>query len=91
MADLSRFIAERIEGCNNAKAASTAAEIREAFASCTDLSKKEIRLKLARKGFAEETANYFDGVRKTSKRVYRLRMNQETTLIRIKSDSTGGP
>jgi hypothetical protein len=58
----------------NAKDASTAAEVREAFFQfCAgSVPKKEVGLRMSRKGFAEDTANFWAGVKKTSRRVYRF-------------------
>ena len=35
------------------------------------MPKKEVGLRLARKGFAEESANFWSGVARTKRRVYR--------------------
>ena len=57
----------------NARDASSAAEVRQAFFdSCAgSVPKKEVGLRLARKGFAEESANFWSGVARTKRRVYR--------------------
>ena len=52
----------------------SAAEIRQAFFdSCAgSVPKKEVGLRLARKGFAEESSHYYRGVARTTRRISRL-------------------
>ena len=73
MQRLTEFMGERLRPVSKAGEASTAAEVREAFFQYACVPKKEVGLKLARKGFAEETASLWSGVSRTSKRVYRVR------------------
>ena len=74
MRRLQEFIDEQLEHTNNAKDASTAADIKRAildFGSATP--KKEVGLRLARKGFQEDTVHHDVGPRRTTKRVYRYK------------------
>ncbi len=66
------FVEKYLEPIDKAASASTAAEVREAFFHlCGDtLQQREVRLKLARKGFHESTQAVREGLRKTTKRVY---------------------
>ena len=77
----------------NARDASSAAEVREAFfAYCGgEVPKKEVGLRLTRKGFMEDNLNYFAGVKRSSKRVYRVRLGDGVThLVKLNTGSTGG-
>ena len=64
--------------------ASTAASIRESFSQYAGVPKKEAGLKLARKGFMEETVNYRVGFKYTAKRTYRLRLDGANVLVSLK-------
>ena len=57
----------------SARDASSAAEIRQAFFDfCAGgVPKKEVGLRLARKGFAEESSHYYRGVVRTPRRIFR--------------------
>ena len=90
MQRLTDFMGERLRPVSKAGEASTAAEIREAFSLYAGVAKKEVGLKLARRGFAEETANFWSGVARTSKRLYRVRFPEGVSLARLVADSTGG-
>ena len=73
MDDLDSFVAYKCLSVSQAVQASTAAEIREAFAKqCDSLQKREIGLKLAAQGFQEESKSYFDvaSCKRTTRRVY---------------------
>jgi hypothetical protein len=49
-----------------------------------------VGLRLARKGFAEETVNYWACTRKTSRRVYRCTFDGVVHMVTLRSGSTGG-
>ena len=73
MDDLDRFVASQLRCVIKAWEASSAADVREAFASrCDSLQKREIGLKLAAQGFKEETKHSTDmgTYKRTTKRVY---------------------
>ena len=73
MDDLDRFVASTCLSASQAAQASTAAEVREAFAKrCDSLQKREVGLKLAAQGFQEESKSYFDAAsyKRTTRRVY---------------------
>ena len=73
MDDLDRFVTSKCSCATQVAQASTAAQVREAFASqCNSLQKREVGLKLAAQGFQEESKNYMDTstYKRTTKRVY---------------------
>ena len=73
MDDLDRFARTALQPVTQAHQASTAAEVREAFANCcANLQKREVGLKLAAQGFQEESKNFMDMLtyKRTTKRVY---------------------
>ena len=92
MARLVEFTRERLEPAEKPSAASSAAEIRQAFFEFCggEVPKKEVGLRLARKGFAEETINYWACTRKTSRRVYKRASEGVVSVVSLRSCSTGG-
>ena len=55
------------------------------------MPKKEVGLRLTRKGFMEDNLNYFAGVKRSSKRVYKVRLGDGVThLVKLNTGSTGG-
>ncbi len=57
------------------------------------VAKKEVGLRLARKGFAEESANFWSGVARTKRRVYRLNFPDSAgahVALHARPGSTGG-
>ena len=77
----------------SARDASSAADIRLAFfESCAGcVPKKEVGLRLARKGFAEESANFWSGVARTKRRVYRFNFPDSAGAhVALLAGSTGG-
>ena len=79
----------------SARDAASAADIRQAFfESCAgSVPKKEVGLRLARKGFAEESANFWVGVARTKRRVYRLNFPDSAgayVALQARPGSTGG-
>ena len=78
------FVNNELRPVTNAGEASTAASIRESFSQYAGVPKKEAGLKLARKGFMEETMNYRVGVKYTTKRTYRLRLDGANVLVSLK-------
>ena len=73
MDDLDRFVASQLRCVAKASEASSAADVREAFAQrCDSLQKREVGLKLAAQGFNEEAKHYMDmnTYKRTTKRVY---------------------
>ena len=79
----------------SARDAASAAEVRQAFFdSCAgSVPKKEVGLRLARKGFAEESANFWVGVARTKRRVYRLNFPDSAgayVALQARPGSTGG-
>ncbi len=73
---------------------SSAAEVRQAFFdSCAgSVPKKEVGLRLARKGFAEESAHFFRGVVRTTRRVFRYNFPDGGAYVALlaRPGSTGG-
>ena len=71
--------------------ASSAADVRGAFYEhCHgQVAKKEVGLRMARKGFAEDTRNYWVGVKKTSKRVYCLAVDGNVQVMALKGTGSG--
>ena len=92
MRKLTQFVQERLEPAPRVKDASSAAEVRQAFFDycCGEVPKKEVGLRLARKGFAEDSLNYYEGVKRTKKRVYRVKMDGGPQLMMVRAGSTGG-
>ena len=74
MLQLATFVQTGLRPSEHAREASTAAEVREAFFQfCAGgVPKKEVKLRMSRKGFAEESVHVFQGVKRTTRRVYRL-------------------
>ena len=93
MLRLAEFTRDRLEAAARPGLASSAAEIRQAFFEFCggEVPKKEVALRLARKGFAEETVHHWVGVRRTTKRVYRFRIGDAKELVSLRDGSTGGP
>eukprot|EP00969_Alexandrium_andersonii_P210587 9302380-Alexandrium_andersonii.AAC.1 len=93
MQQLATFARERLRPAANAREASSAAEVREAFFQYAggSVPKKEVGLRLARKGFAEETTHHHVGVRRTTKRVYRLKFADEAAaLVALRTGAANG-
>ena len=87
MTRLAEFVQERLEPVEKPRDATTAAAIRAAFAEwCPDVPKKEVGLRLARRGFAEHSATFFAGVTKTSRRVYQLCWDGQVQAVRLKPE-----
>jgi len=87
------FVQGSLVPATNAKDASSAAEVREAFfAYCGgEVPKKEVGLRLTRKGFMEDTVNYSAAFKKTSKRVYKVRLGDGLPCtVKLAAGSTGG-
>ena len=85
----------RLSPAASARDAASAAEVRQAFFdSCAgSVPKKEVGLRLARKGFAEESANFWVGVARTKRRVYRLNFPDSAgayVALQARPGSTGG-
>ena len=91
MAQLTTFMQDRLVAAPRPSGASSAADVRHAFFEfCPEVPKKEVGLRLARKGFQEDSVHYNDGIKRTKKRVYRARMDGETQLVALRMSSTGG-
>ena len=92
MLRLAEFTHERLEPASKPSVASSAAEVRQAFFEFCggEVPKKEVGLRLARKGFAEESVNYYEGVKRTKRRVYRVKTDVGTQLMMLRDGSTGG-
>ena len=78
----------------SARDASSAADIRLAFfESCAgSVPRKEVGLRLARKGFAEESAHFFRDVVRTTRRVFRYNFPDGGAYVALlaRPGSTGG-
>ena len=92
MLRLSEFTRARLELASKPSTASSVAEVRQAFFEFCggDVPNKEVGLRLARKGFAEDSVNYYEGVKRTKKRVYRVKKDVGTQLMMLRAGSTGG-
>ena len=92
MVRLTEFVRKRLVPVKKPKDASSAAEVRQAFFDFCygDVPKKEVGLRLARKGFAEENAHYRSGLTRTSRRVYQVKLDSGVSLVALRSGSTGG-
>ena len=78
------FVELRLQA-SEAKDASTAAEIREAFFNfCSgSVAKREVGLKLAGKGSSEEYAQFKSGFARVVKRVYKVNLGGSVTLVKL--------
>ena len=86
---MKEFVEKTMEPTEKAALANTAAEVRDAFfkSSCGSVKQREVRLKLARKGFHETTQAVRDGIRKSTKRVYQYAFgDDETRFVQLRSD-----
>jgi hypothetical protein len=91
MEGLAEFIKAQLDAVSHPRDASSAVQVREAFARfCPDVPKKEAGLRLARKGFAEETVHYYSGIKRSTKRVYRVRVGDVVSVVTLKVGCTGG-
>ena len=95
MQQLATFVQTCLRPAASARDATSAAEVRQAFFdSCAgSVPKKEVGLRLARKGFAEESANFWVGVARTKRRVYRLNFPDSAgayVALQARPGSTGG-
>ena len=92
MALLDEFVRDSLMPASKAADASSAADIRTAFYDhCYgQVAKKEVGLRMARKGFADDIARYWKGTTRTSRRVYRYRFGDGHALVALRSASTGG-
>ena len=91
MALLEEFVRDCLVLASKPADASTAAEVRGTFYKhChSQVSKREVGLRMARKGFAEDTRNYWAGVKKTSKRVYCLAVDGKVQVMALKGTGSG--
>ena len=85
MRQLATFVQECLRPAANAREANSAAEVRDAFFQYAggSVPKKEVGLRLARKGFAEETINFYSGVRRTTRRVYKLKIGETVSFVSL--------
>ena len=92
MIKLAEFVRDRLVPASKPRDASSAAEVRQAFFDFCygEVPKKEVGLRLARKGFAEENAHYRSGLTRTSRRVYQVKLESGVSLVALRSSSTGG-
>jgi hypothetical protein len=93
MRKLVEFTRDRLEPAARSKDATSAADIRQAFFDfcCGEVPKKEVGLRLARKGFAEENAHFRNGLTRTSRRVYKVKLESGVSFVMLLSvGSTGG-
>ena len=91
-AALRRFVAQQEPA--EPRDASTAAEVRDAFFQFCggSVPKREVGLKLAGKGFSEESA-HTSGLRRVCKSVYRVKLGDTVALVKLKRvfPMSGGP
>ena len=92
MIKLTGFVRDRLVPASKPRDASSAAEVRQAFFDYCygEVPKKEVGLRLARKGFAEDSVNFYEGVKRTKKRVYRVKTDDGPQLMMLRVGSTGG-
>ena len=82
------FVAGSLVPATSPGDASSAADVRGAFCAYAAgvVPKKEVGLRLSRKGFAEESVNYWQGATRTRKRVYRLKFpDGSAALARLRT------
>ena len=73
---------------DKASQANTAAEVRAEFFKevAGDVQQRDVRLKLARKGFHETTQAVRDGMKKSTKRVYQYNFSEDGThFVKLQS------
>ena len=92
MERLAEFVQERLVPADKAKDASSAADVRQAFFDycCGEVPKKEVGLRLARKGFAEENAHFRNALTRTSRRVYQVKLEGGVSFVALRGCSNGG-
>ena len=86
MNKLKEFTTECLEAAN-ATEASTAAEVRRAFVAYSygSVPKREIGLRMARKGFKEEKVNLWDGIKRCQKKCYKVQLESDMSLVAVKA------
>ena len=88
MESLQDFVAKRLRHADTVEQSATAAEVRAAFLSTfpPDVDKKNVGLRLAQHGFAEDLFHFVVGRKRTSKRTYSFAFpEQGTQLVRFAS------
>ena len=88
---LKTFTHECMEPTTKSSLANTAAEVRDAFfqAAGGAVQSRDVRLKLARKGFHETTQAIKDGLKKSTKRVYQYAFADEgVCFVRLRGCCT---
>jgi hypothetical protein len=92
MQKLTQFVQERLQPADKPKDASSAADVRQAFFDFCggEVPKKEVGLRLARKGFAEENAHFRNALTRTSRRVYKVKLEGGVSFVALRGCSTGG-
>ena len=89
MEQLQDFVTKRVRPAGRVEESASAAEVRAAFLSTfpTDVDKKNVGLKLAQQGFAEDLSHFSVGRKKTSKRTYSFAFGEPhgTCLVRLEA------
>ena len=75
------FVSKRMSPTDVASHANTASEVREQFFRevAGEVQQRDVRLKLARKGFHETTQAVREGIKKSTKRVYQYNFGEDGT------------
>ena len=76
---------------SHARGASSAAEVRQAFYQFCggSVPRKEVGLRMARRGFAEESVNVYNGVVRSKRRAYRFRFPDGVAFVALRAGCTG--
>lgn len=88
---LREFVDKHMEPTEKVALANTAAEVRDAFFkfACGSAKQREVRLKLARKGFHETTQAIRASMKRTTKRVYQYAFGgTDASFVRLRADCT---
>jgi hypothetical protein len=85
---LCEFVRKRMAPTDKPAQASTAAEVRAEFFKevAGDVQQRDVRLKLARKGFHDTTQAVRNGMKKSTKRVYQYNFGEDGThFVKLQS------
>jgi phage/plasmid-associated DNA primase len=85
--NLKAFVEKHMTPTDKATHANTAAEVRDEFfkAAGGAVKQREVRLKLARKGFHETTQAVREGLKKSTKRLYQYKFGDDVQYVQLRN------
>jgi hypothetical protein len=85
--NLKAFVEKQMTPTDKATHANTAAEVRDEFFKSAggSVKQREVRLKLARKGFHETTQAVREGLKKSTKRLYQYKFGDEVQYVQLRN------